>query len=340
MSAWLRNLVLLQAIPRYPQRKGTRALCQELANKGFDVSQRTVQRDLIALSKLLPDLASDGNLDAAGWFWKKDSALISLPTLDPALALAFKLSESYLRPQLPAAVLAPLNPYFRAANQVLKAADNPSFRLWPDRVRFLPKGQPLIPAKVAPEILGTIEDALFNQRKFKGRYQALGRDLAEYEFNPLGLVYQGAVIYLVATVWDYEDSRHYALHRFKAAWPMEEAAKALDNFSLEEHIKDGRFEYPEGDIIKLVADFSNEVAVYLEETPLSEDQQMEPLADGTEWTRVTASVRDTQQLRWWLLSWGDRVILIRPEAMAAEIASIINRQSTYYAAMTERTTNK
>src|SRR5690606_32683608 len=136
MSDWLQKLILLQAIPRHPSRIGTRDLQEHLANHGFSVSLRTVQRDLKQLAAVLPGLGNDGNRDATGWFWKTDAPLIHLPALDPALALAFKLGENFLRPQLPEAVLAPLEPYFKAAEAVLAESGESNYRRWPDKVRF------------------------------------------------------------------------------------------------------------------------------------------------------------------------------------------------------------
>ncbi len=52
-------------------------------------------------------------------------------------------------------------------------------------------------------------------------------------------------IYLVATVWDYRDPRHYALHRFKKCSMLDEVAVPPKDFDLDDYLRVGAFEYVE-----------------------------------------------------------------------------------------------
>ena len=49
---------------------------------------------------------------------------------------------------------------------------------------------------------------------------------------------------------------------------------------------------------------------HLKETPLEKNQTLNDLDDGR--SRLVATVRDTQQLRWWLLAFGPRVTVTAP----------------------------
>jgi len=73
-----------------------------------------------------------------------------------------------------------------------------------------------------------------------------------------------------------------------------------------------------GQMLSLEAEFASQVGQHLEETPLHKDQFLTMLEDGR-W-RLTAEVRDTQQLRWWLLAFGPRVEVISPPELRAWIA--------------------
>ena len=64
--------------------------------------------------------------------------------------------------------------------------------------------------------------------------------------------------------------------------------------------------------------FDAEAAAHLRETRLSARQTLRYCPDGR--VRVTARVRDTQQLRWWLLGFGDLVEVIGPETLREEFA--------------------
>lgn len=298
--------------------------------KGFNVSLRTVQRDLHALASAIPELENDENKDMIGWYWREDAPPMNLPSLDPALAMAFRLSESFLKPQLPEAVLKPLEPYFRVANNVLVESDQDQYRDWPNKVKFLPKGQPLLPPKISVEIFKTIQNALFENKKFKGLYKSPRKDMAEYEFNPLALVYRGQVIYLLATLWDFNDIRQFAIHRFKEAWSMETQTHEINGFDLETYVSEGNFDWAYGEEIILVGHFHEFAVRILEETPLSGDQTIVPLDDEPEWFTVSATVKNTEQLRWWLMEWGDNVEVIEPNSLRGSITENVSNLNDYY----------
>ena len=48
----LRQLKLLECIPRFPFKKTPQEIKEVLENEGFDISERRIQRDLIKLSNI------------------------------------------------------------------------------------------------------------------------------------------------------------------------------------------------------------------------------------------------------------------------------------------------
>lgn len=318
----LRQWAMLKRIPRHPARVSTRKLLEHLEQEGFKVSQRTIQRDLNSLSGLFPDLGTDGNRDEAGWFWRQNSAVNDIPAIDPPMALTFKLAETFLSKLFPPAVLELIRPYFDTSDKILGALDKPGFTNWADKVRIVPRTQPLLPAEIRPEAVKVIYEALLEGKQFRGRYQRRDGDVAEYEFHPLGLVYRESVAYLVATNWGYQDPRHYALHRFHQCALLEMDTAPSEGFNLDSYIHSGSFEYTdiEGKTIKLIALFTEGAAYHLHETPLSEDQTITCKRNGR--IQVTATVKDSQQLRWWLLGFGDQVEVVRPKRLRDEFFEI------------------
>jgi predicted DNA-binding transcriptional regulator YafY len=136
--------------------------------------------------------------------------------------------------------------------------------------------------------------------------------------NPLGLVVRGNLLYLVCTLWDYQDLRQLALHRVLTASPTDKPVTRPDGFNLDEYIQSGEFQYPVGPPIQLKAKFSRAAAAHLVETPLSDDQVIESL--DADHVCVTATVRDTAQLDWWLLGFGSGVLVLAPPALTVRIA--------------------
>lgn len=113
----LRHWTLLRKIPRHPQTRTARALHQTLADEGYHVTLRTVERDLDALSRAFPITCDDGPVYE--WCWLQDAPMPDIPGMEPAMALAFGLVQQYLTPLLPSATLGLLGPYFEQAARVL-----------------------------------------------------------------------------------------------------------------------------------------------------------------------------------------------------------------------------
>ena len=57
----LRSLQMLQLIPRSPRKIETTKIREFLKEYGFDVSVRTVQRDLIKMSSIFPLVSDERN---------------------------------------------------------------------------------------------------------------------------------------------------------------------------------------------------------------------------------------------------------------------------------------
>ena len=324
----LRQLTMLRCIPRAPSRIGTRQLMAKLKSEGFEVAQRSIQRDLNNLAEIFPTLKSDGVRDAAGWSWEKDTEIHDFPAIDPATALTFKLAETFLSELIPPEVMAMIQSYLDSAGQALASLDTPGYSVWPEKVRSIPRTQPLIPAKIDARVLRVIYDALLREKQFRGRYRRRDKDEAEYDFHPLGLVCRGSVIYLVATVWDYQDPRHYALHRFTHCEPLKERLSQPEGFDLDTYINTGTFQYAYGKDIKVTLLFLPNIAIHLQETPLSDDQKITQKRDGR--TQITATVQDSNQLRWWLLGFGDSVEVVRPKRLREEFKTVAKRMGRMY----------
>jgi predicted DNA-binding transcriptional regulator YafY len=335
METLRRRLRLLQFIPRKHGRISTRELTDKLNEEGFVINQRSVQRDLKDLATIFPHLESDRSPDIPGWRWREDTPLLELPTLDPAMALTFKLAANYLEALLPPDVVRVLDPYFERADQRLQGDVNPGYVNWSDKVKIVPRNQPLQPAHLNKGIITTLYQALFESRQVAGHYRNRQGEEAEHRFHPLGLVFRESVIYLVATVEDYQDPRHFALHRFTECKLLDQPSQRPEGFDLQAYIDGGSFQYlrqPEAQI-QLRLRFDGETGRHLQETPLSQDQQIQELADQR--LEITATVLDTLQLRWWLLGFGNQVEVIDPPELREEFRGIANALQQRYATPVE-----
>jgi predicted DNA-binding transcriptional regulator YafY len=323
-----RQLLMLQRIPRFPKKTSARDLGDFLKEKGFDVSIRTIQRDLKEMAETFPDLRGDGKKDMQGWSWLRETTVHDIPNINEPMAFTFHLAETFLANLIPPSALQLLQPYFAHSKDILRHSRG--YAQWGRHVRILSRTQPLIPAGIPREVIEVVYESLFRQKQFRGRYRKRGGDEAEYVFHPLGIIFRESVIYLVATVWEYQDPLHFALHRFKHCEPLPGDAVPPTDFNLDAYLASGTFQYPEveGGKIKLVAFFSSGAADHLAETPLSDDQELNPKKDGR--VEVSATVTDSSQLRWWLLGFGDYVEVVRPKKLRVEFESIAEHLATMY----------
>ena len=67
---------------------------------------------------------------------------------------------------------------------------------------------------------------------------------------------------------------------------------------------------------------------HLFETPLSADQVLASEPDGR--LRLSATVPNTRALVWWLLGFGDGVVIEEPASLRAELAGIAHRMAAAY----------
>ncbi|MEA5444599.1 WYL domain-containing protein [Gammaproteobacteria bacterium AB-CW1] len=317
----IRYVRMLEQVARWPRRVSCRELREKLAAEGFDVSKRTVERDLDKLSRWFP-IVSDG-ASPQGWSWSREARGFELPAMSPATALAFLLLNEFSRPLLPNNMQSFLDEHLTRAREILEQTEKnqPGMSHWSELVAVVPRSQLLLPPKGDAEAIRTAYDALLEGCLFEAEYRAASRDLEPktYRINPLGLILRDNVLYLACTLFNYEDIRLLALHRLGKARLLDEPGWSPKDFQLREYVASGAVDVLEGPEIELVADFERDAARHLSESPLSEDQQLEER--GEDITRVTATVRNTRQLRWWLHGFGAAVEVIAPTELREEMAA-------------------
>lgn len=322
-----RQWTLLMAMPASPRWLSTRELHQRLVDESFDVSIRTIQRDLDWLSGTFP-LISEVRGKSHYWQWMKGSPGLEIPAMNRQTALVFRLTAQYLRSLMPGNVLKLLDPYFDRASEALQ--DTP-LADWDERVIQIDPGMPMSSPEIDPKARDVVFEALLDGLRFKAeyarRYESESRTL---EVNPLGIVTRDQVTYLVCTIWDYEDIRQIALHRISKVKLLAKEATAVEGFELMRYVtNDLAFSYPESPCqLKLKALFDEGAAFHLTERQISDDQVLQKTKSGL--YRLTATVADTSTLRWWLLGFGDGAEVLGPKSLRNEISAMVERMAQMY----------
>lgn len=321
---------MLRLIPRHPAKVTAKQLTEKLGAENFIVTKRTVERDLQTLSENFPLLA-DEREKPYGWSWQPNAKTFDVPGMSNAEALTFRMVELHLKSLMPTSTLELLNPYFRTAQYRLdQTADNPA-HAWLDKVRVAQPAQTLHAPAVEPAVQERVYEALLYERQLQITYQKRGEtESVDYRVHLLGIVPRGPVIYLVCTLFDFPDVRLLALHRVRSAEVLDAPSRTPDGFNLDAYLASGALGFGaiEKQTIALEAVFSGGAGDHLHETPLSPDQVLSPLPDGR--LKLKANVVQTEQLRWWLLGFGDRVEVVKPKALRQELARVVSAlHSTY-----------
>lgn len=330
-STIFRQIKMLRMIPREPRTVTASELTDRLNDQGYYVTLRTVQRDLNKLSLEFPFTCNDSEkTEVKNWYFPKDTYLFDIPEMSPLTAFCFNLTETFLSSMIPEAISNQLGPHFKSARNYLAGLQGPSWAKWSDKVRVVPRYQQLVPAKILPEILDTVFEALWREKRFEANYLPRHKEKSkQYIVNPLGLVFRHEVIYLVCTLWEYDDVLQLALHRFESVNLLDEEIIVPKNFNLDRYISEDSFSYPINDqMINLKVLFAGEVASHLYETKFSEDQRLIEQEDET--VLLEASVKDTQELRWWLFGFGDYLEVLKPEELRDEFKRQISNLEKRY----------
>lgn len=324
-----RYITLLCLIPREPQRVATTVLHEKLRDRGFHVSLRSMQRDLIKLSGQFA-LCCDESETPYRWSFRRDAPL-DLSEMDAPAALALHLSEEHLRTLLPQTVIDQLASQFRKARHYLEGLQQNGLADWSRRVRALPNGKTLIPAALSPDIWYAVSTALVERRQLQVRYASRSKaELKVFRIHPVGLVSRYSVSYLLGTVDDYTDLRQFAVHRMQTAEVLGDAATQPVDFNVDAYIEGGAFSIRQApEAVELIADIHPQVAALLRETALSKAQTLTPLPDS-EWFRLTARVPLDQETLWWIFGLNDNIRVHAPAVWVAEIRRRLIRMKDLY----------
>ena len=324
----IRLIQLLRFIPRYPAKRSLSNFRDYLNSLGFEVTDRTIQRDLIKLEKFFPLICDDRNFPY-GWSWQKDSKEIDLAAMDKVEALSLSLAEKFLEPLLPIENYDRISNLFNRANNILESSEQSQLRRWRDRVRVVPQSQRLEPPSVNQEVQTNIYDALLYGDQLDVLYLKTNSKVTERRIvNPLGIVLMGIVHRLICTMDpDFRIIRHLPLHRFKKANSNSEPCAEPENFNIDNYLKKESLSFLRTEKkLKIELLFDAHTGFHLSETPVSKNQKYKEEKNGS--IRITGTVADTEQLRWWILGFGENVEVIKPQSLRDEFvkrSNLLNR---------------
>jgi len=322
-ATFQRRLQILEAIQRLSRTRSwvkQADILNDLRGQGHAIEKQHVLRDLRALQDTFTQLECNDNPRdglptkgvAYGYRWvAKDAPPETGLSIPEALSLV--MVERYLSEALPATLTRALEGLLATARHTLDLQKkNPEAR-WADKICVVQPTQPLLPPKIADDVINVVHEALLKEEQIEVDYRNWGGKKETLTLHPLGLMQRGPATYLIALCFGYADPRPYPLHRMASAKRLHVDARKKEGFDINDYA-DEQGHFGSGKMITFKARVRGHLIRILEETKLEAKQTLsKPDAEG--WCLLTARVRDTWQLKWWVLAQEKSIEVIQPAAL-------------------------
>jgi len=276
----------------------------------FEISKRTVYRDMLALAESgvpLVSIPGQGYSLVEGYFlpplsFSTDEALILLlgadfmaQNFDAQYRLAAHSAMQKIEVILPEALRETVD-YLRASMKFV--AYNP------------------LDDAIRPDLLQRVRRAIIQRRRVRFEYHTRFADdpataVKTREADPLGLVHYTAAWYMVAFCHLRHDVRNFRLDRIDKLTLLESTFSRPANFQLRQ---DSRHQQRN---LVIRALFAPEIARWVREERNFFTVSEEDTADGL---LVTFNVRQASEIFSWLLHWGKQVRIIEPDSLRQQMA--------------------
>jgi predicted DNA-binding transcriptional regulator YafY len=338
-NSHLRLLQIAQMLPMYPHSKTAKKIRQSLKEIGQDVRTRTLQRDLLELMdfqelNIRTTPPTGPGREGPGYCYSRGAKTLG-PEMDVSTALTLVMANEYATKLMPEEVVDAMRPFIGQAQSSLSSRHKRAHASWKKKVRSVPRYLCFQKPKIAKGIYNTVTDALFNDHCIEITYKEREKP---YFLHPLALVDRGLETILVAYVQEYGEHRQFMLHRIRTITSTTMSVRRPRDFDIDQLIEDSYFSVPldnkKNPDIKLEVrlfeqDGITSVIMDISGTPLSADQKL-TLAKDEKSALVKATVKDTQELRAWLLGLGARAEVVKPAYLRRHMAEVARGMNESY----------
>jgi predicted DNA-binding transcriptional regulator YafY len=176
-----------------------------------------------------------------------------------------------------------------------------------------------------PAVIGALRQAIMALKAVRFRYRGGSRRGAARDAVAYGIMF-GRANYLVAADLHADggqgEPRNYRLDRIEALEVLDRFAAAPEAFSLQDYASRS-FGIYQGEVEEIVLQVAPEAAEDALGWRFHPTQAMERLSDGSVIVRFWAT--GLLELAWHLFTWGDRVRVVKPEALRQVLADELER---------------
>lgn len=299
----------------------------ELACKE-NCSRRTIYRDLIALQEVgFPVYNPDSDGSSGRWALLHGRGR-NLPLPIPlGEAMALYISRNVFKVFEHTFIYNDLDSFFKKIKTFLP----------PGFIKFINEVENNLYIKPRPykqsrqnlsELLTTLHKAISENRSIAIIYHTMSRNrITQRQIDPYGVQYFDGSFYVIANCQLKNTVRIFALDRIKTYRLTNERFKRPENFSTRQHMNNS-FGIFQGSPTPVRIRFSPQVAGYIKEKKWHESQVLTENPDGSLDFEVV--VAGTQEIRFWLLSWGANAEILAPDSLRQDIKNEIDAMQVHY----------
>jgi len=178
------------------------------------------------------------------------------------------------------------------------------------------------------EIINRVNEAAVNRKTIEMVYYTMSRKKeTKRKVDPYRVWFFNGTFYLIGHCHMRNEVRIFALDRIKMLHQTKDSFEIPEDFSFEEYIRPS-FGVFQGEPIRIKVWFSPEVAGYIKEKIWHETQQIHPQADGS--IIFEAEVAGTDEIKFWIMSWGSHALVLEPESLREEIRTEVENMLNRY----------
>ena len=309
-----RLIKTLQLIEREPWKWDVAALELE-----FGVGRATVERDIRILRRW-------GTIQRRkGCFAIKD--LKFLPTaFTPSEALALVLAGSMAAERIGMPPTGAMRSALQKIDSLLPEQVDAMIKKMRKRVSV---GVNLI-RECNSEVLDTISRAISSHNPIEISYYVIARgELTKRKVDPYGLTFRFGAWYIIGHCHLREDVRTFGIDRIRSIRVVNEHFKYPKDFDLEGYLERGWSLQADAGQEDIVLRFDKSVARWIAGCKFHPHQEITVQADGSALFKVT--VAGVEEIKHWVLSFGDKVEVLKPDSLRASVAAACREMAQMYA---------
>lgn len=302
-------------------------ICADELAKRLECTKRTVQRDLSVLQQVFPIQFEQS--DFGKKLWKLAPHFIESEKLQLTMTemMSLYLSQQLLAPLAGTPFGDGLATALQKIQAILPTRAMSHFAGLDDQFMIKSLGQEDYVGR--SKEIAILNDAILCQKVLKITYHSGSQDRELTTlFHPYGMVLLSASLYCIGWLEEYAEVRTLKVSRLKGVQGTDKTFEKPATFSLARHTHGAFGVFGPGRMQTIRARFTGWAATNVREHLWHRSQRIVEKQDGT--LVAEFDLNNTVEFKRWLLGFGRHASVIRPKALALEIAEELASAQTLY----------